>query len=102
MYTVSGDAGSLVPFRAGICHAADDTSYTQMTAAVPTVLCRRVSFDKDGGDGWFLLRLSLHDPVIPINIESNIEGGLKTIANKLYDFVKQYDKLNLSALEKAI
>ena len=62
----------------------------------------RVSFDKDGGDGWFLLRLSLHDPVIPINIESNIEGGLKTIANKLYDFVKQYDKLNLSALEKAI
>ena len=62
----------------------------------------RVSFDKDNGDGWFLLRLSLHDPVIPINIESNSQGGLKIIANKLYNFVKQYDKLDLTALEKAI
>lgn len=25
----------------------------------------RVSFDKDNGDGWFLLRLSVHDPIMP-------------------------------------
>ena len=25
---------------------------------------------------WFLLRMSLHDPVMPLNIESNIKGGV--------------------------
>ena len=40
----------------------------------------RVSFDKNSGDGWFLLRLSVHDPIIPINIESNTKGGVEIIA----------------------
>lgn len=62
----------------------------------------RVGFDMDNGDGWFLLRLSLHDPVIPVNIESNIEGGVKTIAAKLYEFIKNYDKLDLTAIENIV
>ena len=28
----------------------------------------RVSFDRDNGDGWFLLRLSVHDPIMPLNV----------------------------------
>ncbi len=52
--------------------------------------------------GWFLVRLSLHDPLIPVNIESDIEGGAKQIAIKLYEFIKNYDKLDLSAIKKAI
>ncbi len=43
----------------------------------------RVSCSSPAEDGWFLLRLSLHDPVIPLNIESNIAGGVNTIATKL-------------------
>ncbi len=39
----------------------------------------RVSFDKDNGDGWFLLRLSVHDPIMPLNIESDSEGGVEKI-----------------------
>ena len=35
----------------------------------------RVSFDKDNGDGWFLLRLSVHDPIMPLNIESDSVGA---------------------------
>lgn len=31
----------------------------------------RVSFGAGQGNGWFLLRLSVHDPVMPLNIESN-------------------------------
>lgn len=62
----------------------------------------RVSFDKDNGDGWFLLRLSLHDPLMPLNIESDSVGGVKIIAKKLYDFLKQYKNLDTSVLESYI
>lgn len=47
----------------------------------------RVSFDKDNGDGWFLLRLSVHDPIMPLNIESDSVGGVEIIKNKLYEFL---------------
>lgn len=49
--------------------------------------------------GWLLLRLSLHEPVLPLNIESEVEGGVKEIARTLYQFLKKYDKLDLSAFE---
>ena len=54
----------------------------------------RVNADKENGDGWFLLRLSLHDPILPLNIESNSEGGVLTIAKALGDFFARYDKLD--------
>lgn len=60
----------------------------------------RVYFDRDNGDGWFLLRVSLHDPVIPVNIESDSAGGENIIREKLYAFLKGYDRLDLSAMEK--
>ena len=59
----------------------------------------RISFDKDNGNGWFLFRLSLHEPLIPINIESNDKGGTKKIAGILYDIISKYDKLDMSALK---
>ena len=49
-------------------------------------------------DGWFLLRLSLHDPLLPLNIESNSVGGAKIIAAELAQFIKNYDKLAADAL----
>lgn len=35
----------------------------------------RISFGPADGDGWLLLRLSVHDPVMPLNIESDRRGG---------------------------
>ncbi len=58
----------------------------------------RVSFGKEDGDGWFLLRLSLHDPILPLNIESDQPGGVKIIAQHIYSFLRQYDGLDLSPL----
>ena len=58
----------------------------------------RVNLDKDHGDGWFLLRLSLHDPLLPLNIESNSEGGAKVIAKELSEFIEKYDKLDAKSL----
>ena len=58
----------------------------------------RVNLDADHGDGWFLLRLSLHDPLLPLNIESNSVGGAKQIAKELAGFIAGYDKLDAKKL----
>ena len=47
----------------------------------------RVSFPQGEGDGWILLRLSVHDPIMPLNMESNVAGGVKVIAQKLQAFL---------------
>ena len=45
----------------------------------------RVSFDLAGQKDacWFLLRLSLHDPVLPLNLESDAPGGVRLMAEQL-------------------
>ena len=58
----------------------------------------RVNLDADHGDGWFLLRLSLHDPLLPLNIESNTQGGAKKIAKELAGFIAKYNSLDADAL----
>ena len=58
----------------------------------------RVNLDEAHGNGWFLLRLSLHDPLLPLNIESNCEGGAKQIAKELAPFIAQWDKLEAKKL----
>ena len=59
----------------------------------------RVNLDKQHGDGWFLLRLSLHDPLLPLNIESDSIGGVKIIAAELLPFLASCDKLDLTAFK---
>ena len=58
----------------------------------------RVNLDEQHGNGWFLLRLSLHDPLLPLNIESNSNGGAKIIAAELAEFVSGYEMLDASSL----
>lgn len=58
----------------------------------------RVNLDDAHGDGWFLLRLSLHDPLLPLNIESNRYGGAKQIAKELADFLSKFDSLSAEKL----
>lgn len=55
----------------------------------------RVSFDKEDGDGWFLLRLSVHDPIMPLNIESNSEGGVEIIKAHLDSFWSTTEGLDI-------
>ena len=59
----------------------------------------RISCSSASEDGWFLLRLSLHDPVIPLNIESNVKGGVKSIVDRLLTFFQTQESLNLSAMK---
>jgi len=57
----------------------------------------RVNLNEEHGNGWFLLRLSLHDPLLPLNIESNDVGGVKKIASELAAFLSNYEKLDTAA-----
>jgi phosphomannomutase len=60
----------------------------------------RVACKSPSEQGWFLLRLSLHDPVIPLNIESNTDRGVEKIATRLKGFFESYDLLDLSAFKE--
>lgn len=50
------------------------------------------------GSGWFLLRLSLHDPVMPLNIESDLPGGVASIAGTLLPFLGTREGLEVAKL----
>ena len=48
--------------------------------------------------GWFLLRMSLHDPVMPLNIESSRSGGVRKIVHHLRKLLVEFKELDISSL----
>ena len=52
------------------------------------------------GDSWFLLRLSVHDPVMPMNIESDSVGGVRAVLSEISEFFYAQSQLDTSALKK--
>ncbi|MEG1585082.1 MAG: phosphomannomutase/phosphoglucomutase, partial [Anaerovorax sp.] len=69
-----------------------------MRVVMPNYEGVRIAFDKDNGNGWCLLRKSLHDPIMPLNMESNSPHGCEIIAGILKNFLKDYDQLDLQKL----
>lgn len=49
-------------------------------------------------NGWCLLRKSLHDPILPMNMASDEEGGCQEIKTVMADFLSSYEYLDLSVL----
>lgn len=47
------------------------------------------------GEGWVLLRKSLHDPQMPTNIESDVAGGVEEMRSKVTAFLSKFDGLKL-------
>lgn len=54
----------------------------------------RVMSNKTDINGWFLVRLSLHDPILPINLESNTQTGVGEMEKFLRQFLNKYDHLD--------
>lgn len=50
------------------------------------------------GKGWMLLRMSLHDPLLPLNAESNAPGGCKELLATAAELLAGLDRLDLSVL----
>jgi len=53
----------------------------------------RVCCDETAGNGWCLLRISLHDPIMPLNIESDTIGGCEVIKAAIMAYLDQYEAL---------
>lgn len=64
----------------------------------------RISFNLDGGvnNAWFQLRMSVHDPVMPLNAQSDVPGGVKRMLSQLYELIKDSELLDLTLLKEAI
>lgn len=62
----------------------------------------RLSFKKTDGNGWLLLRLSVHDPVMPLNIESDEAGGCHKIAAHLASFLSGWEGLDTHSLTEYV
>jgi len=43
--------------------------------------------------------MSLHDPVMPLNIESDVKGGVEAIAAKLEKLLADFQGLNTDVLK---
>jgi len=59
----------------------------------------RISFHGEDVRGWMLLRLSLHDPVMPLNIEGERKGDLAKIVKIARTLLEGSDRLDTSSLE---
>ena len=64
----------------------------------------RISFDVDGelNSAWFLLRLSVHDPVMPLNAESDVPDGVKAVLGKLFEALRDEAGVDLTPLKAAL
>ncbi|KCV70612.1 hypothetical protein H696_02969 [Fonticula alba] len=66
-----------------------------------------VRFPEDESTGWFLIRMSLHDPVMPLNVQSNSRvGGVRAITQAFLTFLRSDPSvcasLDLTGLEAFI
>ena len=55
----------------------------------------RVSFYDGITKGWLLIRMSLHEPLLVMNCESDNKGGTKQILAWFYEFLGKFDDLKL-------
>ena len=53
-------------------------------------------------NGWFLLRLSVHDPVLPLNMESDVPGGVQQMLESLLKVLNDAEGIDLTPLKKAV
>ena len=53
----------------------------------------RITFDTDEVKGWLLLRMSLHDPQMPLNVEGIREGDCDKLLDIVLELLEDFDRL---------
>ena len=66
-----------------------------LTIASPSYEGVRIVMD----GGWALLRMSLHDPNMPLNIEADAAGGADAIEREVKELLAGFDALDLSGFQ---
>jgi phosphomannomutase len=84
-FDLTTDAGA----SADICSTPDESIATNTSAE---------SDPSARSQGWCLLRKSLHDPLMALNMESDLPGGCKQMAEILRPFLASYPFLDISKL----
>lgn len=87
--------------RAAIEHVMDYASYEADWHIAPDNREGvRINFDLEDGlqNGWFLLRLSVHDPVLPLNVESDVAGGVRTMLSKLLSVMESAKDIDITPI----
>ncbi|WP_303974107.1 phosphomannomutase/phosphoglucomutase [Streptococcus merionis] len=62
----------------------------------------RFSLTEPFGQGWFLLRMSLHEPLLVLQVENDQEGFMPAVLKELNTFLNKYPKVNQSKLLELI
>lgn len=59
-----------------------------------------VRFDLEApyGSGWFLLRLSLHEPLLVLQIENDQKGYMVLVLKKIQELLADFDEINQTKL----
>ena len=72
----------------GLGALAEKTDY--ITVAPDNFEGVRINFDKTHGDGWLLLRMSVHEPLLVLNSESASLGGVEKMLGFFKDFISVF------------
>ena len=74
------------------------SNLTRCTLEEPNYEGVRINFPDEDICGWMLLRKSLHDPIMPLNMEAMTERGCDKISQRLKEILKEFPEVNSSAL----
>ena len=87
------DTGSVRAYGQEVLAAFEERARAKgLMIASPSYEGVRIVFD----GGWALLRMSLHDPNMPLNIEADAEGGADEIEHTVKELLTGFDALDLS------
>ena len=71
---------------------AEDRAEFGVSVVEPNYEGVRLNFRSEGLSGWCLLRKSLHDPILPLNVEVT-EGECIVILEEIKAFLRNYDQV---------
>ena len=75
-------------------------AYAKQNLVIATANYEGVRATVSQAQGWFLARMSVHDPIMVVNVESDVKGGVKNIAKLLLEALSEFkSKINLEQLK---
>jgi phosphomannomutase len=62
----------------------------------------RANVNGNLGNGWFLLRMSLHEPLLVLQVENDVLGMNQMVFKELAGFFDNYQDVDITQLEKVL
>ena len=78
----------------GLKEWAESLSDQGVSVVEPNYEGVRLNFRGEGLSGWCLLRKSLHDPILPLNVEVT-EGSCQEILDRIRAFLSRYEQVEV-------